>query len=263
MVEIYQDYHQEPEDIFLPLPERLRNDFYDLEMDAYSEDLSYYSSILPSSGAILELGCGSGRVTRGLSQAGRRLVGIDLSPSLLQRAILQKSSSTSYLCMNMADLGFSVPFDAIVIAYNTLNLLIKKPELLSCLKRCRELLRPGGILALQLFVPSPEFCASGKKTFQFQIFDRPGGGKIIKEILKAYHPLEEMVTVEERYRVRPTSEGQENQDWSNCYSIIGISKEQWCALFSSCGFSMKSSCGDFSGSSYHPSKSHSFIAVFS
>ncbi len=42
MVTIYQDYSDEPKDIFLPLPEELACQFYALEMDNFTADIDFY-----------------------------------------------------------------------------------------------------------------------------------------------------------------------------------------------------------------------------
>ncbi len=86
--------------------------------------------------------------------------------------------------MDMVTPAFSIRFDAILIAYNTLNLLGSEEKILACLQGCKNSLRPQGKLLVQLFIPTEDFIQQ-KKTFQFQMFDRPGGGKIIKEILQA------------------------------------------------------------------------------
>lgn len=66
MVKIYDDYGDEPEDKFIPLPDLLACSYYDLEMDSYEEDALFFNSLLPTNATILELGCGSGRVGRHL-----------------------------------------------------------------------------------------------------------------------------------------------------------------------------------------------------
>ena len=63
-------------------------ELYDLEHDAIVEDLVFYREMARRTrGAILDLGCGSGRLFGALLAPGkRRLVGLDGSPELLERA---------------------------------------------------------------------------------------------------------------------------------------------------------------------------------
>jgi ubiquinone/menaquinone biosynthesis C-methylase UbiE len=269
MVTIYQDYGDEPKDIFLSLPEELACEFYGLEMDSYTADTDFFEPLLPQQGTFLELGCGTGRIARklaGLSgPAGlsRFVIGIDISIPMLRLATQRQhpsERSLCYLCMDMVQLAFSINFDAILIPYNTLNLLGSEDKIIQCLQGCRKFLQPGGKLLVQLFVPTEDFIRQ-KKTFQFQMFDRPGGGKIIKEILKQYQPQSQSVHIEERFRVRPIQEGEAKEDWNSTYTIAGFSADQWLSIFSKTGFIPTNICGDYSGSPYHRSTTSTLLAT--
>lgn len=63
-------------------------ELYDLEHDAVTEDLAFYREhARRHSRAVLDLGCGSGRLFRTFADGGAaRIVGIDGSPALLRRA---------------------------------------------------------------------------------------------------------------------------------------------------------------------------------
>ncbi len=266
MVTIYQDYDDEPEDIFQPLPDQLASSFYALEMDGYTADIDFLKPLLPKRGAILELGCGTGRIAGRLAESNcpdRLVIGIDISLPMLQLAIQAKHScgdNLCYLCMDMTQMAFLVRFAAILIPYNTLNLLGSEEKIIQCLNGCRNCLQPGGRLLVQIFVPSKEFIQQ-QKTFQFQMFNHPEGGKIIKEIRKHYTPHTQSVQIEERFRVRPMQAGKANGDWHKIYTIVGFSADQWLALFSKAGFTRVDTFGDYSGGCYDNATSSSLIAV--
>ena len=71
-----------------PADASLLAEIYDLEHDAIDEDLAFYRRVSRRHpGPVIDLGCGSGRLFAPLLAGGAtRLVGIDGSPSLLQRA---------------------------------------------------------------------------------------------------------------------------------------------------------------------------------
>ncbi len=80
----------ETADIFgaQPADAGLLAELYDLEHDEITEDLAFYRDWVRRSGAtaVLDLGCGSGRLFRALLDGGaQRIVGIDGSPALLER----------------------------------------------------------------------------------------------------------------------------------------------------------------------------------
>lgn len=267
MVTIYQDYDQEPEDIFQLLPERLACSFYALEMDGYTADIDFFKPLLPNQGPILELGCGTGRITRkiaGSDRPGRLVIGIDISLPMLHLAIQADPpymDNTRYLCMDMVQLAFRVDFAAILIPYNTLNLLGSRDRIRQCLGGCRNLLQPGGRLLVQLFVPSREFVLQ-QKTFQFQMFNRPKGEKIIKEIRKHYIPQNQSVRIEERFRVRPMQAGKANEDWHRIYTVAGFSADCWLSLFQQAGFTLVNTYGDYTGGCYSNAASSTLLATF-
>ena len=63
-------------------------ELYDLEHDEVTEDLAFYRRWAHrQSGAVIDLGCGSGRLFRSLLDGGAdRIVGVDGAPALLGRA---------------------------------------------------------------------------------------------------------------------------------------------------------------------------------
>lgn len=260
----YQDYDDEPEDVFLPLPEQLACFFYALEMNDYTTDIDFYKTRLPQQGAILELGCGTGRITRRLAESpGRMVVGIDISLPMLHLAKEASHSSHGnphYLCMDMSELAFARHFAAILIPYNTLNLLGTEDKILRCLTSCRNMLQPGGRLLVEFFVPNKSFIQQ-QKTFQFQIFNRSGGGKVIKEIRKTYLPHSQSVQVEERYRVRPMQVGQANEDWHTIFTIAGFGADRWLALFRKAGLPRTDIFGDYHGNPSDGALSSTILAV--
>lgn len=255
------EYSNEPEEVFQPLPETLACELYDLEMDRYSEDIHFYNTSLPKQGTFLELGCGSGRLTRALASTSRRFIGLDLSHTMLLKAAASRSPKCNFIRMDMRKMAFSTTFNAIIIPYNTLNLLVDRKAILSCLRSCRQVLAPGGTLLLQLHIPSQNFCEYKKRTFQFLMLDNPSGGKVIKEILKKYITVKQQIHIEERYRIRPMTEGKINEDWKKDYSIAGFSTKLWLTLFTQSGFILSHSYGDFDLSPFHHAKSTKFLAI--
>ncbi len=68
--------------------EALLAELYDLEHDEITEDLAFYREFARRThGATIDLGCGSGRLFGALLAGGaRKIVGVDGSPALLERA---------------------------------------------------------------------------------------------------------------------------------------------------------------------------------
>ncbi len=236
---------------------------YDLELGNFREDLPFYRRHLPTAPCtILELGCGSGRISRPLAADGYSLTGIDLSfPMLAAAGRAASPPAPHYACMDMTALAFRTTFAAIIAPYNTLNLLTKPEGLHSCLSQIHRLLAADGVLLLQLYLPDEGLRAlEGKKRFQFQIFDCPDGSKVIKEILKSTEPQSCLVDISERYYLRFRKE-HPNEDWQYTYQILGYGFEQWLKIFTDQGFRLEAAYGDYDLAPFVPEEHTTLLLV--
>ncbi len=261
MVRIYKDYQDEPEDIFRPLPADLSCQLYHLELKDFTDDIAFYRKFLPKNSTILEMGCGTGRVSRALADSNHPVTGIDISLPMLQIARQTPVLCCQYVCMDMTDPAFSNNFDTILIPYNTLNLLSQPSQLKNCFQSCHSLLHEGGQLIAQIFIPTEKRISQPEKSFQFQLFDRPEGGKIVKEIIQQYHAATQTMQIEERFRIRPMQEGENNEDYHSLYTTLAWNIDQWLDFFTESCFSPVHIYGDYSFSSFSSAKSTCFLIV--
>jgi SAM-dependent methyltransferase len=248
-MKIHTSYDEEPEDVYLPLPEDLYREFYDIEMASFRQDLDFYLTALSPQSSILEIGCGSGRLTRLLAEAGHQPVGVDLSQSMLHAAIQASTGREHYICMDMRNLSLGRRFEAIIVPYNTLNLMTDKADIECCLRGFKQHLQHDGLLLLQLYIPTIDFALEEpKSTFKFQMFDRPEGGKIIKEILQTPLPATRQLRMTERYKIRPMTIGQENVNYSHTMLLNANDRSTWLDLLANAGFTLHSIANAYDGS---------------
>ncbi len=106
---------------------------------------------LPQTGRLLEIGCGTGFYTAWLAKRGYEVVGIDLSPNMIEEARRRCPDEVKLFVGNCEDpgavldsQGIAGGFDAIV-GVNTFSYYPNKKD---ALRSYRELLRPGGRLVL-------------------------------------------------------------------------------------------------------------------
>lgn len=238
--------HKEPEEVFLPLSQKRYAEFYALEMDNFSKDIVFYKKNIPKASRILELGCGTGRISRALSHA-HTMFGLDLSLAMLQQANQKLTLEAGYVCMDMTQMAFQKPFDHILIPYNTLNLLQSRTRTIDCLQQINSLLHPHGTLLFQIYIAGKEMLNTGdKKLFQFQMFSLPTeSGKLIKESIRSYNPEKETITLEERYRVRPTAPDRSKEDLRHTLLLSGFTFEKWLSILKDAGFNHLSFYGDY------------------
>jgi ubiquinone/menaquinone biosynthesis C-methylase UbiE len=108
-------------------------------------------------GRVLELGCGTGRVTRPLSQAGVNIVGIDRSAAMLAR-IPNSASQIPLVRGDIRALPFPDASFAMVIApYGILQSLIRPGDLSATLASVARVVKPGGTFGIDLVPDVPNW----------------------------------------------------------------------------------------------------------
>lgn len=240
--------HKEPEEIFLPLDSRQYAELYSIEMENFVEDIKFYQDHCKSHSHILELGCGTGRISRALSPSAHSVTGLDISLSMLQQASIHLAKPPYYICADMTKMAFNIQFDHILIPYNTLNLLASLSTINRCLKQVNSCLKRGGALLFQVHIPSQQLIElKGNKLFQFQIFSLPKQtpGKLIKETLRSYHACRQEIRLEERYRIRPERDKNGHKNLSHVRRLAAFPLHQWLDLLRAGGFNNISLYGDY------------------
>lgn len=118
-----------------------------------SSERFYVETARESGGRVLELGCGSGRLTAPIAQQGVDILGADLSESMLAAArakSLAAGVQVQFVPADMRHFDFSGPFAAILITGNSLLHLHSTAELKQCLLCVRRHLAPGGRLVFDV-----------------------------------------------------------------------------------------------------------------
>lgn len=100
-------------------------------------------------GVVLELGCGSGQLTRLLVDAGHRVVATDASPAMLELAREAVPGAAEVRRLVLPDDPVP-PADAVVSVGHVLNYLPDEAAIDRAFLAITGALRPGGVLALDL-----------------------------------------------------------------------------------------------------------------
>ncbi len=103
-----------------------------------------FSSLVKPGARVLDVGCGTGRLTKFLSKKGYKVEGIDLSKKMLE--IAQKNfPKTKFRLMDLRKLEYgNEEFDALFIGFTLYHL--PKKEVPTALKEFNRVLKPNGIL---------------------------------------------------------------------------------------------------------------------
>ena len=133
--------------------------FYDDIYRDLTEDIPFYLRLLSDdpSISVLEIGCGTGRITLPLSQIGSDVTGMDNSKHMLEKL---KDKMGPYDCMpkltlkNMINFEFNEKFDLVIIPFRGFQSLLRVREQDQCLESIKNVLANNGRLIINLFVPS-------------------------------------------------------------------------------------------------------------
>jgi SAM-dependent methyltransferase len=156
--------------------------FYDLENADFIEDLDFWVDLAKDSGGpVLELGCGSGRVTQQIARAGIPITGLDNSQPMLALAHtrLNRNAAVVYRVtllngdmthFNIVNPSTNQPtlFSLIIVPFNTFMHLLTAGDQLALLTSARQHLAPGGQLVLDITNPAPAYADPPTETLTLE-----------------------------------------------------------------------------------------------
>lgn len=97
--------------------------------------------------SILDIACGTGKMTLELARRGYTLAGVDLSPemlSLAQSACAEEGLYPLFVCQDMTCLDLSQTFDSAICCLDSVNYIGSKDSLDAFFARAAEHIREGG-----------------------------------------------------------------------------------------------------------------------
>ena len=139
--------------------------FYDWEnaQTLARRDVAFWQRLAAAQdGRVLELGCGTGRLTIPVARAGAEIVGIDRSDPMLARARqrLRRSRASALLVRgDIRHLPFRrrMRFAAVLAAYGILQSLTRERDLTRTFESVRRVLRRGGLFAIDVVPDLPKW----------------------------------------------------------------------------------------------------------
>ena len=178
---------------------------YDLQYGHIDDDVGFYlSHIEKHGGPVLELACGTGRVTIPIARKGIEIVGLDNSGDMLARAkekAAKERLSIEWAEADCRDFDLGRKFKAIIFPWNSLAHLLDDESALACFACARKHLADDGIFMLEIWNPRPEFLSpeSTKPAFEY---DNPDGrGRVAVTGAMAYDEGTRLNRITWRYKL--------------------------------------------------------------
>ena len=209
-----------------------------------------------ANGKILELGCGTGRVTLPIARIGARIVGIDRSAEMLSHARRRASRARinnghlSLLRADIRSLPFrkSARFDLVMAPYGILQSLVRESDLTATLASVAGVLSMRGVFGLDLVPDLPVW-----KEYQNQVRfrgPRRGGKSRITLVESVRQDRERGLTIFDQQYIERQGRERRVREFSLVFRTISV--PQMAQRLERAGFRVTALLGDYGGRPWDP-----------
>ena len=227
--------------------------FYDWEnaQTLGRRDVPFWRRVATAAeGPVLELGCGTGRVSLPLARAGVNMVGIDRSAPMLDRArrritksrTRQFAKSLRFVRGDIRALPFEAgAFPMVLAPYGILQSLIRPRDLTATLRSVARVLARGGTFGIDLVPDVPKWRDYQNRV---QLRGRAGGAQLTLIESVRQDPKRHLTTFEQKYVER---RGAHTREHRFDLTFRTLSVRQMTGQLERAGFRVDSVLGDYRG----------------
>lgn len=223
--------------------------FYDWEnaRTLGRRDVPFWRRIAAAAGGrVLELGCGTGRVSAPLAKAGVDLVGVDRSAVMLAKAARRTKALRKSLLLTRGDIR-ALPFrprafSMVLAPYGILQSLLGDDDLAAALESVGRVLAPAGQFGIDLVPDVPNWREYDN---QVQLRGRAAGGAHLTLIESVRQDRSRrLTTFEQRYVER---RGGSTKEHHFSLTFRTLSVKHMTARLERAGFAVEAVLGDYRG----------------
>jgi SAM-dependent methyltransferase len=231
-------------------------DYYDESpvVSGRLQDVAFYREAVREFGdPVLELGCGTGRITIALSEAGKRITGLDLSERMLERAVKKRAAlrveareRLHLIQGDMARFDLGEKFRLVIIPFRPFQHLLDVRQQVDSLDCVRKHLAPGGRLILDVFQTDAERMHDPVHMREMLVteYKTVDGRQVrISERVVAFHRAEQRNDVEMIFSIRHPDGRQERLVFA--WTLRYFFRYEIEHLLARCGFRVSALYGNF------------------
>jgi ubiquinone/menaquinone biosynthesis C-methylase UbiE len=242
-------------------------DEYDLEHLGEKEDIGFYVSLARDlrPRRILELGCGTGRITLPVAKEALRwnceVIGLDSQAEMLQQAEqncahlpAEISARVSFVTGDMRTFRAEPRVDLIIIPCSSLSHILELEDQIALFKRCYENLNPGGRFIVEVTMPNlgayaDSFSMPPRTPLEIDLdrSDKSDGTRLIRRKTTRYLSDQQLAQI--RFLYEKYQHGRGVESHIDDFASHVFFPRELALLFIHAGFAIDRTIGDYRGRS--------------
>jgi SAM-dependent methyltransferase len=225
--------------------------FYDWEnaQTVARRDVPFWARLAGAqTGRVLELGCGTGRLTVPVARTGARIVGIDRSPAMLARGQKRlrraRLGNASLLIGDIRHLPFRrrAGFSLVMAPYGMLQSLTREKDLAATIASVHAVLPKGGLFVVDLVPDLPRWDEYERRT---SLSGRSGRSRTLTLIETVRQDVPRRLTIFEHEYVERQGDQRRVHRFSLTFRTLSV--PQMRRRLEAGGFTVKAVLGDYLG----------------
>lgn len=226
---------------------------YDAFNKPYHDDLPFYlAECKKARGPVLELACGTGRLTIPLKKAGIDITGLDMSAAMLAQARKKAAAAGAapeFIKGDARKFGLGRRFSLIFIPFNSMQHMISAEDIEGLFSAVKKHLAPGGTFIFDVFSPDPRYLMRDpEEMLPVAYYEDPaGGGKVLVNEQYNYDRAAQVSRIVWHYRRE-----KDGKTVSKDLALRCFFPQELLMLVRHAGFSVKARYGDFSRRPFGP-----------
>jgi ubiquinone/menaquinone biosynthesis C-methylase UbiE len=191
--------------------------FYD-GLNTFLFDLEFYKKWLPKEkdAKILELCCGTGRLTIPIAKAGYDITGVDFTISMLEHAKIKTKNEgleIDFIEADIRTLNIPEQYDFIFIPFNSIHHLYQNEDLFKTFEVVKKHLKKDGLFIFDCYNPNIEYIVEASKdTNKIAEYITKDGRKIIIKQNMQYENATQINRIKWHYYINDKFDSIQNMD---------------------------------------------------
>ncbi len=220
-------------------------------------DIDFFKMLCKGHKKILELMCGTGRVSIPLINEGFPLTCVDYSEEMLDifRKKIAGSQSVQVVCQDVCELKLDEQFDLIIIPSNSISEIIDPEKRRQALHRIHDHLTPDGIFFCTLYNPEYRIEQADGTLRYLGKYDLDKNRTLVVTYYNVFFPEFGIISGTQFYEIYKNNRLAEKRCLDINFAVI--SKEEICKMAKEEGLALKAIYGDYTP--YHYDESSTFM----